>query len=439
MIDCAQEVCAGLKDASYDIDEKYLFLNVDDIPPLDLELNIETSPIEPELGSSDESPRTKVEKQITQKKKGTRGSVKLLPSLPQIDSTWGNYNWQCQYCESFFPTVTQLKIHGIEVHESCNPYKCTDCNIRKAKLDCFVTHITTHKKYLKYSCYMCYEKFSEISQTKLHYKTHAKSKHACSGCNESFETADELDQHNLAFKRDTQTKQAPRANLNENLCCHVCKKTFKHKRSLSSHLLTHTNKKPEHTCERCGKTYVTKQGLNVHLMAHDDIRPFPCLICKLRFRTNGQLRVHVRVHDDVKPFECHVCGKRFRLSNQLVNHFIIHTDNYPYTCPLCSKKFRFKNFISEHMRQHTGIKPYCCDICDKKFASWANYDKHMKVLHNISIAKRKRTAKGICPIDPNTGEVVLWEESIETNAWKKELLNVTGKRGRPKNTQYLKN
>lgn len=433
-MDDAQEVCKGLRDASYDIDEEYYLRNIDDLPLTELELKIDMLPIEPEASTSAELPVIKEEEKIKQKKKRTRKTSKKSdpPSLPQVNLTWENYNWQCQYCELYFPTVAELKIHGIKTHECCNPYKCTDCNIRKAKLDCFVTHVTRHKKYLKLSCHICCEKFSELSQAKLHSKTHIKTKHACSGCNESFATPDELAQHNLAFKRDTQTKQRSRANLNENLCCHVCKKSFKNKRTLSSHLLKHSNKKPEHVCNRCGKTYVTKQGLNGHLMAHDNIRPHECVICKLKFRTMGQLRMHIGVHNEVKPFKCHLCDKSFRLSYQLVNHLIVHTDKYPYSCAFCSKKFRFKNFVSEHLRQHTGVKPYCCRVCEKKFANWANYSKHMMQHHNINIAKRKRTSRGVCPIDPATGEVIEWEETSETSNWKKIILDSVRKPGRPK-------
>ncbi|XP_045782432.1 zinc finger protein 883-like [Maniola jurtina] len=367
------------------------------------------------------------------KKKSIGNDLDGIP-LSQLKLTWQEYSWQCAYCGTLFPTIDELKTHSIQYHECCNPYRCTDCNIRKLKLDSFIAHVKRHRKYLKLSCYKCHKKFSKITDVKLHHNLHVDSNFYCTGCNQTFNTSGELTDHSNAYNRDLKIRQLPpiaKEKL-ESLNCPICQKLFKYKGTLTNHLLTHTERKREHTCEKCGKRFLSKQNLAGHMMLHDDIRPYPCEICKFRFRTPAQLRMHVGIHDGIKPFECDQCGRCFRLRKQLVNHSIVHTDALPYVCSYCNKAFRFKSILNQHIRQHTGIKPYSCHYCERNFTNWPNYNKHMKRRHGVDMAKKKRTPKGVYPLDPVTGELVLYEETNKTHEWKSKLLEGSRKPGRPK-------
>lgn len=405
-----------------DIDEKYILpeTEVHD----DIKIKSESTCREPKRTISE----------VKEKKERLIKNAKVTSSS-QLNLTWQDYQWQCAYCESLFPNIDELKSHSVKFHKCCNPYRCTDCNIRKLKLDSFLAHVKRHRKHLKLSCYKCHKRFNKIAQARLHFKSHITTKGVCSGCNECFKTPDELDKHSHAYNRDLRVRQLPplaRQNLSESLTCYICQKIFKYKGTLSNHLLTHTDRKREYTCDKCGKRFFSKQNLSGHMMSHEDVRPFPCEICKFRFRTPGQLRLHVSIHDGVKPFECEECGRRFRLRKQLANHSIVHTDTVPYVCSYCNKGFKFKNILNQHIRQHTGVKPYSCQHCERQFTNWPNYNKHMKRRHGTNMAKRKRTSKGVYPIDPVTGEMVVYEETNKTNEWKKELLEGSRRPGRPK-------
>ncbi|XP_041986845.1 gastrula zinc finger protein XlCGF57.1-like [Aricia agestis] len=367
------------------------------------------------------------------KKLKLRSDLDAIP-LSQLKLTWQDYTWQCSYCDTQFPTIEELQSHSIQYHECCNAYRCTDCNIRKLKLDSFLSHVKRHRKYLKLSCYKCFQRFPKALSSRLHRTTHRTTGHICSGCNSCFETSAQLIQHSDTYNRDKKTRQIPKIQDLDDLKCVLCQKTFKYRGSLNTHLLTHTDRKRDHTCEKCGKCFFNKQNLAGHMLLHDDVRPFQCEICKFRFRTSGQLRSHVGVHDGVKPFACDQCGRCFRLSKQLASHKIIHTDILPYVCTYCNKSFRFKTILNQHLRQHTGVKPYSCQFCLRDFTNWPNYNKHMKRRHSLDMAKKKHTPDGVFPINPATGEVIINLETDKTIEWKKKVLSGSRKPGRPKVT-----
>ncbi|XP_053621458.1 zinc finger protein 253-like [Plodia interpunctella] len=363
-------------------------------------------------------------------KSSKRTSLDSLP-LAQLRLTWEDYSWTCSYCGTQFQTIEELKLHSVQYHNSCNAYRCTDCNIRKLRLDSFLVHVQRHRKFLKLSCYKCFAKFPSPHQVNLHKTMHISSEFWCKGCNGIFESSEEMEEHMNTFYKDHKTRGVPSLPLDDNLTCILCKKTFKHKGSLNTHLLIHTERKRDHTCEKCGKCFLNKQNLAGHMILHEDTRPHQCEICKASFKTASQLRNHVGVHDSHKPFACDQCGRCFRLQKQLSSHQIIHTDLLPYVCSYCNKGFRFKTILNQHIRQHTGVKPYSCELCQRDFTNWPNYNKHMKRRHGMDMAKKKHTPEGVYPINPSTGEIIVYPETNSTLEWKKKMM-MQRRPGRPK-------
>lgn len=355
-----------------------------------------------------------------------------LDTLPlsQLKLSWEDYNWMCTYCETQFPNIAELRSHSMQFHKSCNAYRCTDCNIRKLRLDSFLIHVRRHKKYLKLSCYKCLIMFPSLSKANKHKTIHITSEFKCNGCNACFESSEELNQHTSVYYKNLRTRNIPEQPKSDGLTCLICKKKLKTRTSLNTHLLIHTDRKRDHTCEVCGKCFLHKQNLAGHMLLHDDKRPFKCEICKATFRTKNQLRKHVGVHDGGKPFSCEQCGRCFRLQKQLNSHRIIHTDSLPHVCSYCNKGFRFKTILNQHIRQHTGVKPYSCEICQRDFTNWPNYNKHMKRRHSMNMAKKKHTPDGLYPIDPATGKVVC-PEMDKMMEWKKKIMERKAP-GRPK-------
>merc|ERR1719402_964002 len=89
-------------------------------------------------------------------------------------------------------------------------------------------------------------------------------------------------------------------------------------------MLDHTrlhNDSMDYQCNVCSQRFKWKQSLERHLMDHTGIRPFPCIQCKLTFKTSNSLKKHgLSVHSDIKHFACQYCGSRFSTSSGVLRH-----------------------------------------------------------------------------------------------------------------------
>lgn len=350
--------------------------------------------------------------------------------------SWTDYTWMCAFCLTEFPNSEELKSHSMDAHDSCTAFKCTDCKIRKLKLEPFLAHVMRHRKYLRKFCYLCNFRFTRRKEAERHRRNHIKNKYVCIGCQMSFKYVKELNEHKSKYYTDKRAVRVNRPQSESDLTCNVCQKKFKSRAILQAHLLIHTERRRDHTCDVCGKCFYNKDTLMSHMVVHNESRPHQCEICKFAFKTIGQLRLHVGTHDGERPFACDQCGKRFRLRKNLTSHMLTHTDILPHECEYCHKRFRFKTILIQHIRQHTGVKPYSCTLCQRAFTNWSNYNKHMKRRHGMEMAKKKHTPAGAFPINPVTGQVIVQPPSLGTEEWKKRVLTrkLVRKNTEPTNT-----
>lgn len=70
---------------------------------------------------------------------------------------------------------------------------------------------------------------------------------------------------------------------------------YRHQRSLNTHMLTHSGKKP-HTCGSCGKGFKRKVALQEHARLHTGEKSHHCERCGKEFALRRYLKKHLQVH-----------------------------------------------------------------------------------------------------------------------------------------------
>ncbi|KAH9628801.1 hypothetical protein HF086_004961 [Spodoptera exigua] len=317
--------------------------------------------------------------------------IKSLRYVPEqyITNTWQDYLWQCSHCETQFTSMENLQKHSMDVHNSCNAYKCADCTTRSSNLNFFLKHVRRHHKYLHYSCYKCHRIFPNMADTGKHKAKIHKLPNMCMGCHNSFQTKEQLKEHTDKFYKKLFDSKKYDDLRTDNSTCRICHKLFNSYSSYKHHFISQHTVRSCNMCDICGKSFKTKSAFKNHITLHKNRDTFECEICKLHLKSRHGLKYHMELHTGIKPFICDICGKRFSKKSQIRNHLIIHTDKFPYSCSVCDKKFRYNSNRKSHMLQHSGAKPHSCNICFRDFTNLANRNKHVRRKHGIELAKRR--------------------------------------------------
>ncbi|KAI4460531.1 zinc finger protein [Holotrichia oblita] len=257
----------------------------------------------------------------------------------------------------------------------------------------------------------------------------------CKGCNETYETREELYNHrknvkhpelrnfncSICKKSFTKSKldQHMRSHTKEKpYKCKICPQKFSIGSNLRRHVMTHTGERP-HVCEICGKGFIQSTTLHVHLKKHttgvssDSLDytptelPIKCEVCGRGFKREGRYKIHLTKHfpEDAKSqkenkstpkhnrtagnYCCGICNRGFKNKYLLKAHGSTHREK-SYLCSDCGKVFATKAALQSHLKVHTGEKPhscmrvhsgerpYGCEYCGKKFALKGNLTVHIR-------------------------------------------------------------
>jgi uncharacterized Zn-finger protein len=87
----------------------------------------------------------------------------------------------------------------------------------------------------------------------------------------------------------------------------VCKTSLKQGSALETPC-SHGSKL-QFSCETCKQSFKHKRALKLHVLTHSGVRPFSCDVCKKSFKLHEELKVHFRTHTGERPFSCDICKK----------------------------------------------------------------------------------------------------------------------------------
>lgn len=211
----------------------------------------------------------------------------------------------------------------------------------------------------------------KIFKAKKFLKTHVRASHNIFKCDIC--NAILHDRNRLAYHKSTRHKQPL-------LICQCCGIKFKSKNSLAKHLFRHSNGyTPQFICTVCGKTYHYRSGLDIHMTTHTNERKYCCEHCDKKFTTTTAQQRHLRTHTGERPYGCTFCTKTFLSSSERRKHLYIHTGNMPHLCQYCKEGFNSKLNLQRHLMKHLG--DFRCEICGKGLVSLEVLKIHFNLRH----------------------------------------------------------
>ncbi|XP_072933800.1 uncharacterized protein [Epargyreus clarus] len=244
---------------------------------------------------------------------------------------------------------------------------CEECGKKFSSRLCLAKHLKLHTN-LENRCTMCPKNFSSKFQLQDHAeRVHYPKKLPCPKCPKMFSTERVLRIH----KRISHITAT----------CKICKLQFPSVTDMRTHMNIHE----PNTCPRCKKKFSTKYTFKCHvkICGVKEKKPnFFCDICKKGYRGKNGIRSHLKIfHGFGEALPCKWCGKKFDALSKLNNHIVTHTKEKNFHCDQCGGRFVSQAALVYHIRLHTGERPFPCDLCNESFLSASRRTEHKRRKH----------------------------------------------------------
>lgn len=206
----------------------------------------------------------------------------------------------------------------------------------------------------------------EQKASKKPVKKYKKKRQVCSICSVSYSKREYLSKHMISEHNVVLEKKPPgrqsafrvpgHTDDPRPYKCDQCLKEYVKSKHLARHRRTHLETRH---CIDCNLTY---HNYADHMLKKHGIelpRPFECDICKKTYRTKSNIQSHMRIHRaNSKIFACTVCSKAFSFATDMRKHMRTHSLDRSMICDICGDAFKSSDTLKCHMRRHTGERPY---------------------------------------------------------------------------------
>ncbi|XP_041351042.1 zinc finger protein 208-like [Gigantopelta aegis] len=253
-------------------------------------------------------------------------------------------DYQCDICKKMFNNKSKMEIHK-QIHSGDQPFNCLDCDLSFSSREKLDVHNRIHTGEKPYRCDCCSKEFRCRTYLKQHLRLHRSSKdYRCSTCDKGFHMEKYLKNHMASAQIQI---------------CHICKKSF-----------------------------CSAPQLNAHVKEHGEVYPYPCELCKKRFKVQNNYLLHCRIKHNVgdaplrKKYSCDLCPTTFYKLRQMTVHMEnVHNkvkETVVLVCPWshCGRKFTSEKRLNIHVRSHNGEKSYLCYKCGVNFKDYVYFRKH---------------------------------------------------------------
>ncbi|XP_071082965.1 zinc finger protein 595-like [Haliotis cracherodii] len=334
----------------------------------------ETASLQPPISDSNED----AEKYLTELKKdfATKEEEKELLEKIAITPTQGKTAiisdkvYQCNLCEKSYNKVQTYKEHCLKHDKSRQERcKCNVCGKGFSKPFLLKIHMESHNGFKPEQCGTCGKRFAQKSSLTRHMKIHTQEKpYSCVVCDKKFNQFIHAKRH-MALHSVNRQK------------CHLCPRTFPHKKLLDKHIEIHESlaaqqKVPLSPCN----VPIGSKGI---IKKNQEKRKFSCKYCMDKFDLKTDLNAHYESHAEDRPFKCELCGFRCVSERGLTFHKTSHTNSASNMCEICGRTFKYKAGLTNHLREHAGTKPFLCGQCGEGFVFQRFLTRHCTIKHNI--------------------------------------------------------
>lgn len=151
------------------------------------------------------------------------------------------------------------------------------------------------------------------------------------------------------------------------------------------------NIKISQKCPTCSKSFQCEATLNKHIfISHKKLSN--CPLCPKTYSNTSNLKRHIATHSDKLKLNCDKCDKVFTETSALFEHLKIHqfdnadkSDEYLLECEICKEKTVSYASYNKHMKMKHNIdekiKAFKCRICEMRFASKQGMYRHIDNIH----------------------------------------------------------
>ena len=225
---------------------------------------------------------------------------------------------QCTYCQRFFASASQRKLHVKQTHEKAAKLVCDLCGYVCSTKQAYEAHMAIHQRTVH--CRAC-----DFAGDRYMVETHMKEEHMKDG----------------------------------KYVCPVCQKTFVgRQKSFTPHL--------------------RNSNCRTSLRFYKDTT-IRCKSCSSTFVSDARLRIHMKVHDLQDEGFCKICNKRYK--RLLIHSRSNHKDEAPYKCEWCSNNFKFQREYRKHMENEHSEFHFSCKRCGYRSKDETELQAHADLVH----------------------------------------------------------
>ena len=215
--------------------------------------------------------------------------------------------------------------------------------------------------------------------------------------------------------------------------CNQCHFTFKWRRHLEHHFMSHRTVARPNLCHLCGRCFTRGDHLNRHASMHF-LQKLTCQLCGETFQRASHLEMHwttnhsnylanIRLpapqkslsatgrlskspthqsepqcksaceqgHELASPEDDHTEGSLCtdeelttveQTALRMATAPLASSDSRPYRCSICARAFSRLAHLQRHQNVHVGDKPYRCSLCGRTFLFADKLKAHVIMTHD---------------------------------------------------------